>query len=60
MKRLSLLLFSFVLCCVWVGVAGCSSHEPPKKTTIEKLNSDNLDEQKEGLEEANQKYGGGA
>lgn len=59
MRRLSLLIINFVLCSVLLGVTGCSDNGPPKKTTIEKLDSDSLDEQKEGLDEANQKYGGG-
>jgi hypothetical protein len=44
---------------ICLGPIGCSDDEPPEKTTIEKLNSDNQEEQEQGLDEANEKYGGG-
>ncbi|HOI55575.1 MAG TPA: hypothetical protein PLP01_10030 [Phycisphaerae bacterium] len=59
MKRIGLLIVAVVVAFFWLGIGGCKKDEPPKKTTVEKLNSDNPDEQKEGLDEANRKYGGG-
>lgn len=59
MKRLTALMMILVLGSICLGPIGCSEDKPPEKTTIEKLDSDNIEEQKQGLDEANEKYGGG-
>ena len=56
-KRQNLLMMIFVLSSVWILGCGCSNNGPPEKTTNEKLNSDNPDEQMEGLDEADEKFG---
>ncbi len=58
-KRLTILMMILLLGSICLGPIGCSDDEPPEKTTIEKLNSDNQEEQEQGLDEANEKYGGG-
>jgi hypothetical protein len=57
-KRHGILVVAIALVLLWIGTAGCSKEEPPKKTSIEKLDSKNPEEQKEGLEEINTRYGG--
>lgn len=52
-NRVTLLAFS----CLWLALIGCSKEKPEEKTTIEKLNSDDVQEQMEGLREAEEKYG---
>lgn len=67
MKRLTVLMMILLLGSICLGPIGCSNEEPTKKaieeptkkTIIEKLNSDNQEEQEQGLREANEKYGGG-
>lgn len=58
MKRLILLMLILVVGSLSLGFYGCSDDNPPEKTTTQKLNSDNPAEQQQGLDEANQKYGG--
>lgn len=60
-KRIVMILLFCALCCSWQGMSGCSKKDdkPPPKKTIDKLNSSDRNEQKEGLDEADRKYGGG-
>lgn len=57
LKRL--LIAIIAVSSAWLGVTGCKEDKPPEKKTIEKLKSDDPTEQKEGLDEANRKYGSG-
>ena len=57
MKHLILFAKIIFVSSLSLGLFGCSDNEPPEKTTIEKLNSDNPDVQQQGLDEADQKYG---
>lgn len=59
MRRLNILMMILVLGCICIGPIGCSDDKPSEGTTIDRLNSDNPEEQKQGLDEANEKYGGG-
>lgn len=40
-----------------LGPLGCSKKDKPTKSTLDKLYSHNTDEQWEGLDEAEEKYG---
>ena len=57
-KPLHVLMLAVVAGCLSLTAVGCS-RQPPPKTTLEKLNSDNAQEQREGLDEADRLYGGG-
>lgn len=58
MKPAARFFILFVLACPWPTMSGCSDSAPPEKSTIDKLNSPDVNEQKEGLDEADKKYGG--
>lgn len=49
----------FPMCVLLAAVSGCSDSPPPEKTIEQKLDSTDPAEQMRGLEEAEQKYGGG-
>lgn len=58
--RLTMLMMIVLLGSAQFSVSGCEKKsEDKEKTVMEKLNSDNPDEQKQGLDEANEVYGGG-
>jgi PBP1b-binding outer membrane lipoprotein LpoB len=58
MKIRKSLLAALTTCfaCV-LFLSGCSEPPPPEKSTLEKLNSTDVSEQEQGLNDAEDKYG---
>ncbi len=60
MKQLTTLMTFIFFSFMCISLSGCGDGQPPEtdKSTIEKLNSNNPEEQSEGLDAAAEKFGG--